>query len=86
LVLPNKNFFDKKLIIKNEKNDIISTPYGLLRKNNNLSLLKASTEIKLKYSSVDNNNNNILNERIQFSSINPKVNNKINNDINTKAK
>jgi hypothetical protein len=32
-VLPNKNFFDNKLkMIK----DIFSTPYGLLRKNNDL--------------------------------------------------
>ena len=83
LVLPNKNFFDKKLIIKSEKNDIFSTPYGLLRKNNDLLLNKGSPEIKLKCGSVDKNNN-ILNERIQLSAINPKVNNKINNNnINT---
>ena len=46
-------------------------------------LNKGSPEIKLKCGSVDKNNN-ILNERIQLSAINPKVNNKINNNnINT---
>ena len=83
LVLPNKNIFDKKLIIKSEKNDIFSTPYGFLRKNNDLLLNKVSPEKKLKCPSVDKNNN-ILNERIQLNAINPKVNNKINNNnINT---
>ena len=85
LVLPNKNFFDKKLVInRNEKTDIFGTPYGLLRKNNDLLLLKGTSEIKLKCSSVEkNNNNNILNERIKLSAINPKTNDKNNNNINT---
>lgn len=81
LVLPNKNFFDKKLIIKSEKNDIFSTPYGIMRKNNQLLLVNGTPEIKLKCS-IDKNNNNIFNERIKLSSINPKGNNK-NNNINT---
>jgi hypothetical protein len=81
LVLPNKNFFDKKLIIKSEKNDIFNTPYGIMRNNNQLLLGNGTPEIKLKCS-IDKNNNNIFNERIKLSSINPKGNNK-NNNINT---
>ena len=48
LVLPNKNFFDKKLIIKSDKNDLFNTPYGFITKNNDLLLANGSPEIKLK--------------------------------------
>ena len=80
LLLPNKNFFDKKLIIKNEKTDLFGTPYGLLKKNNDLLLVKGLTEIKLKCSIDNNNNNKIYNQRLKLNAINQKTN--INN-INT---
>jgi hypothetical protein len=84
LVLPNINYFDKKLVFKNEKNKIFGTPYGLFRKNNDLLLLKGTPEIKLKCSSIEKNkDNNILNERIKLSEINPKTNNTNNDNINT---
>ena len=83
LVLPNNSCLDRKLIIKNEKNDLFNTPYGFLRKSNEILLLKGSPEIKFK-SSVDKDNINILKERIKLSSINPKlVNKNSNNNIKT---
>jgi hypothetical protein len=78
LVLPNKNFFDKKLIIKSDKNDLFNTPYGFIRKNNDLLLANGSPEIKLKC--PDKKKNKIFTEKIKLNAINQKTNN---NNINT---
>ncbi len=79
LVLPNKNIFDKKLVINCKNDDMLVTPFE--KKNNQVLLCNTTPDNKLKIS-LDKTNPNILNEDIKLK-IKKQKENKINNNNNT---
>ena len=76
LVLPNKNIFDKKLVINCKNDDMLVTPFE--KKNNQVLLCNTTPDNKLKIS-LDKTNPNILNEDIKLK-IKKQKENKINNN------
>ena len=78
LVLPNKNIFDKKLVINCKNDDILVTPFE--KKNNQILLCNTTPDNKLKIF-IDKKNPNILNEDTKLK-IKKQKENKINNNNN----
>ena len=79
LVLPNKNIFDKKLVINCKNDDMLVTPFE--KKNNQILLCNTTPDNKLKIS-IDKKNPNILNEDTKLKIKKQKEKN-INNSNNT---
>lgn len=82
LVLPNKNFFDKKLVINCKNNDILATPFEGSKKTNQILLNKTTPENKLKIT-LEKNDLNALNEEMKLKMKAQKENKANNNNIIT---
>ena len=85
LVLPNKNLFDKKVVINcKNNNNILGTPFDNFNKKNQILLTNTTPENKLKNTFIGNNQNK-MKEEIKLKLKKPKENgrNINNNNINT---
>ena len=85
LVLPNKNIFDKKLVINcknNNNNYLLDTPLETFNKNNQILLTNTTPENKLK-NAFNEGNQNKMKEEIKLKIKKQKDNGRNNNNINT---
>lgn len=85
LVLPNKNIFDKKLVINcknNINNNILGTPFESFDKKNQILLTNTTPENKLKNAFIEGNQNK-MKEEIKLKIKKQKDNGRNNNNINT---